>query len=484
MKTKISLLLSLFVATAMIAISVMTVSAQGEAIVSAADNIGYPIAELGGCKDKAACKTYCEKPENMRACVAYAEKSGLLTGENLHISKIVAEKVFKKETPGGCATKAECEEFCQGKVENINACVAFGEGLGVIPKEQLAEAKKIVEALRKGAKMPGACKTKNDCEKYCSISSHIDECLSFAEVSGIISPEQLAEARKVAPFLKNGETPGKCTTKETCDAYCKEASHVDECIGFAEKAGFITAEEATMAKKVGGAGPGGCKGKDSCMTYCNEDEHAAECANFAKEKGLLTEKQKEDIDTGVDRMKAGLAQIPEEVRGEVITCLENSIGKEKFDRIMAKQDMPTQSIGGKIENCFANVAELMKAKMMNKAMQQGGQGGTSGGQAPTKEQLMQNIPDNVPPEIREQIEAQIKSGMPPAGSMIPPTGTGGNIPPPNMMPPADTMIPAGTPLPAGMTSTGGPDCSVFASVPSCDVVPGSGHDYCVKCKGQ
>ena len=158
---------------------------------SAPASVGYPIAELGGCKDQSACKDFCAKGENMLACVNFAEKKGMLSGEDLRISKIVAQKVANKETPGGCSTKETCESFCQGKVDNINECIAFGEELGVIPKADLAEAKQIAAALSHGAKMPGSCKTKGECETFCSVGSHIDECLNFAEAAGILPADQL-----------------------------------------------------------------------------------------------------------------------------------------------------------------------------------------------------------------------------------------------------------------------------------------------------
>jgi hypothetical protein len=471
---------NIFVAVALsigsIALSTMLASAQS----AVPGTVGYPIAELGGCKNQADCKDFCAKGDNMVACVNFAEKKGMLSQEELRISRIVAEKVAKKETPGGCTTKESCESFCQGKVENINKCISFGEELGVIPASELAEAKKIASALEKGAKMPGACKTKNECENFCAIGSHIDECLNFAESAGILPAEELAQARKVAPFLKNGETPGKCTTKDTCDAYCKDDAHFEECIGFAEKAGFISAEDSAMAKKVGGKGPGGCKGKEECLAYCDKEENATECATFAKDKGLLTKEQEDNINTGVDRMKAGLDQIPPEAKAEIIACLENSIGKEKFDRIMAKQDMPTQSIGGKIEACFGKIEEIMKAKMMPSG---GIPGGATGGQPPSKEDIMKNLPAGIPAEMREKIEKQIESQTSSGGTMqAPPSGI--SIPPPpagiptgapiGAMPPTEAVMPIGAP---------NVDCSVFSQVPSCDYISGAGHDLCTKCKG-
>jgi len=167
-------------------------------------NVVYPITDLGNCQNKADCKSFCDKSENMLACVTYAEKSGLMTGEDLRLSKIVAEKVSKGETPGNCKSKEECESFCKGKVENIDTCISFAEELGLLSQAELDQAKGVSKALQGGAQMPGQCASKEDCEAYCAVGTHIDECLSFAEAANILSPEELEQARAVAPFLKSG----------------------------------------------------------------------------------------------------------------------------------------------------------------------------------------------------------------------------------------------------------------------------------------
>ena len=120
-------------------------------------DIKYPIAELGSCKDKERCKTYCDKPENTLSCIAFAEKNNLMT------------------------------------------------------EDEIEHAKKFIEA---GAKGPGGCKGKNECETYCDDISHIDECVAFAEKSGILSGEELEEAKQVQSAIKRGVKPPACKNKK------------------------------------------------------------------------------------------------------------------------------------------------------------------------------------------------------------------------------------------------------------------------------
>lgn len=435
--------------------------------------VKYPIEALGSCKDKADCKNYCSVSENMLDCVNFAETQGMLKGEDLRISKIVAEKVSKNETPGQCKTKDECEKFCSGKVENIKQCVAFAEELGVLPPAELAQAKNVMKALEEGAKMPGECKMKDDCEKYCALGSHIDECLSFAEAANILSPEELKQAKAVAPYLKNGETPGKCQTKEECNSYCEDSNNFQECLGFAEKVGFISKEDAEIAKKTGGVGPGGCKSKESCEAYCNDESHADECANFALEKGLVDEKTADLMRNGIDQMKQALETLPPEIRDEVQACMEEKIGADKLQRVLNKEVSATKNQGESIQSCFAGIEGRIKAMMMQKA----GSAGEGGGYgAPSKEDLQGMIPDSVPVEMREQIEKQIQEGNMGGGSM------------PSFSP---DDIPQGMPasvVPGGMPSSGGEvpkvDCAMFAQVPSCSYVPAMVQEQCKQCKGE
>ena len=455
-----SVFFSVVFAAGIIAASASVSFAQGApaAAVNAATTVTYPIAELGSCKNKQACKTYCDNPNNMTACVSFAEKQGLLTGDDLRISKIVAQKVADKQTPGGCTTQGTCDAYCNGNVEHLNECLSFGEQLGVIPASDLAEAKKIASALQKGAAMPGQCKTKAECESYCAVGGHIDECLNFAEASGILPADELAQARKVAPFLKNGETPGKCTTKAECDAYCANDSHFTECLGFAEKAGFVTPEDAAMAKKTGGKGPGGCKGQDQCAVYCNDEAHADECLNFAKDKGLLTPEQLDLVNNGIDQMKSGLNQVPEEVRGQVTDCLATAAGgQDALNQILAKTKTPTKAMGEKFQACFANIAGLMQKEMTAKYQQMGGAPGSGtgapsgapggAGGPPSASEIMKNLPANVPADMRAKIEQQIQNQINSAGGgkgapSMPPGGV------PKGAPNAEEMmqnIPAGIP---------------------------------------
>lgn len=165
--------------------------------------VSYPVAELGNCTDQTSCKAYCDKPANIDACLSFAEKNNLMSKD-----EIKAAKNFKKAGMTG----------------------------------------------------PGGCKGKDECKTYCSNSDHMDECITFAEKNGMMSGEQLDEAKKVRGAISRGIKPPACGGKEACDSYCSSPEHIEECVKFGEDAGMINKENADKIRKTGGKGRGGEKG--------------------------------------------------------------------------------------------------------------------------------------------------------------------------------------------------------------------------------
>lgn len=80
------------------------VSAQSMPSVAGTASTQFPIKELGNCADFGACKIYCDKSENISACVAYAEKSGMITKDEAERARQFSD-VLKGEGPGACKEK-------------------------------------------------------------------------------------------------------------------------------------------------------------------------------------------------------------------------------------------------------------------------------------------------------------------------------------------------------------------------------------------
>ncbi len=385
--------------------------------LTAAD-IVYPVAELGNCKDEAACRAYCDKPENTKVCLSLAEKYNLVSKEELQRAK----KFSAIGTgPGGCKTQEACETYCND-MSRIDECVAFAEKNDMMPPKELEEAKKIQVAIKKGVKPP-PCGNKKACDAYCSESSHMEECVTFAEAAGFIPPEELQQAKKMLEAVKKGAKPPPCNGKEACDAYCSEPEHMEacmefaiaagfvsqdeakemeqvlgaikkgakpppckgknecdkwceeseanmaQCIDFAAAAGFMNEKDAEMARKTGGKGPGGCKGKEECEAFCNNPANQETCFNFGKEHGMISEEDLRQMEEGKQHMTEGLNSAP----AEVMDCLVSKVGSELVEKMKAGTAMPSKEMGEAMGECFGKMGPPPGA---------GGQGGSGGAGMP------------------------------------------------------------------------------------------------------
>lgn len=372
-------------------------------------SLEYPIAELGNCTDKASCMDFCSKAENMSSCISYGEKKGLLSPEEVKVSKKVAEKMKDGKMPGGCTDKNTCENFCQNSIDSLDECLSFAEEVG-ISGATIEEGRKVAKALKEGADLPGGCSGKTECETYCSDTSHLDECLDFGEKSGIIGAGEIAEARKISEFIKNGETPGGCKRKAECDTYCKVEANFDECLSFAEKAGFLSEKEMEMVKKTGGKGPGGCRGEAECATYCEDPAHLDECVDFGVKTGMISEDEQKKIKEGAQMIKDGLEKIPEEARGDAEACL-NNVFDGKLQDVLSGSATVNKTQGEKVGPCMEEAVN----KYVQSQMQKNG----AGNNVP---EGVQGIPENIPDGIQGPPE-NIPTG--PTGTQAPPSGTQG-----------------------------------------------------------
>lgn len=232
----------------------VTIAMTGSVNAQTNSEISFPVAGLGNCADKAACKVYCDKSENVDACLSFAGKNNLMSQEEIKVAKNFKGKGMTG--PGGCNGKDACNTYCNNS-DHINECVTFAEKNGMMSGEQLGEAKKVQAAIARGVKPP-TCGGKEACTAYCSSSEHMEECINFSIEAGIMDSKKAEESKKVLKAIKSGIKPPACNGKDECDAYCSSSEHVEECVNFGEAAGMISKEEAEKIRNKGdkGSGPG------------------------------------------------------------------------------------------------------------------------------------------------------------------------------------------------------------------------------------
>ena len=449
-------------------------------------DIVFPVPELGSCKSESDCRTYCDNPKNITACVAFAEKHNLISQDEAKQARKFAQVGVG---PGGCTTKDACENYCND-VSNIDECISFAERNNLMQPGELEEARKVQAALAKGAKLPGGCTNKQQCDVYCNEPTNMEKCIAFAEAAGFIPPDELEEARKVLAAVRRGAKPPPCRGKAECDVYCSEPNNFEACIVFAEAAGFVSSEEAAMARKTGGKGPGNCRGREECDRFCQDknnfetclafaEEHSfiskdevemarktggkgpgdckskeqceafcqnpanqETCFNFAKEHGLVPEEDLRRMKEGRQQMTQGFIQAPP----EVIECLTGALGSETIEKLKAGAAMPSRDIGDKMRECFEKIRPLSGQ----------GQGGPAGG---SPSGFGGGVPGagfsgpggcKTPEECTTYCQVNPKecqNFMPPQGSFQPP---GEFQPPLTPQVPGEFRPPEGRELPSGM----------------------------------
>ena len=405
----------------------------------------------GGCKNQKECESYCEDIDHIDACLDFASKNGFIGAEELAEAQKVAQALKSGASlPGGCKNKAECENYCDN-LDNVGECFDFAEKAGFIPADEIDDARKAVAAMKKGARPPGGCKNKKECETYCSDPGNIEQCFDFAEKAGFIPPEELEQARKVIPLMKAGKMPGGCKNKNECESFCSQDANAEACASFALEAGLMKPEEAEMFKKTGGKGPGGCRGKEQCESFCNDSANQEECFNFASEKGLIPEDKIKEMKEGMAQFQQGLDM----ATPEVLECIKSKVGAERFEK-MKSGGLPDRSVGEAMGDCFS---QMMKPPA-------GFEGGPPDGETgppegfenmkgpPSAEDIQKMLPKGVevtpemmqkgPPSqtdiqniIQKKVQEEMqKQGAPPSGSFGPPAGT-------QFGPPAE--VPSGPP---------------------------------------
>ncbi len=457
------LLASVFLGIGAIALAFLINNTTAQSGSETKANIQYPAAELGNCASEQACKTYCDKPSNSEACLNFAEKHGLMS-----VQEIDAARKFLDAGagPGGCKTKDACETYCDS-VAHIDECVAFAEKNGLMPPAELAEAKKIQAAKARGVKMP-ACGGKKQCDAYCSDPANMEECIAFAQEAGFMSPKELEESQKMLAAIKKGAKPPPCRGKNECDAYCSQEEHFDSCLDFALAAGFMDPKDVEMAKKTKGKGPGGCRGKEECDAFCQQEGNMATCAQFAYENGMMS---KEDFE--MMKKTGGKGPGGCKSREECQNFCDNPDNQETCMKFAEENGMISEG----------------DAKRMEQVKQQ-------------FKEMLQNVPPEVLLCIESKVGAETMAKLK-SGEMVPPKdmgdkmggcfqqnmkprgpggpGEGGSMPPGEPRGPAGENTPGSEPVPPAPCD--GPNCPPPPNGGGPGGQPGSMPAPPIRCEG-
>lgn len=290
--------------------------AGGVVAVNPFADIEYPVEELGRCQNREECKQFCDKPENMESCLEFAKKIGLMSDREVEKAKKMA-MVGEMEGPGGCVGEDACEIYCD-QIDNMRECIEFAEENGLLSPDELEEAKRVIRAIDQGITPPN-CNGKRECDIYCSQVEHMEECIEFGIAAGMMPAEEQVEARKMLTAIKAGIKPPDCNGPDECDIYCSQPEHMQECMEFSMVAGLMPPEEVEDAQKMlkalkAGVKPPNCRGNRECDIYCSTPENMEECMEFSIAGGFMPEGEIEMMQKTLQAIKSGV--LPPNCRGD------------------------------------------------------------------------------------------------------------------------------------------------------------------------
>jgi len=260
--------------------------------------------------------------------------------------QIIAAKDGGVPFPGNCNTRQKCLQYCEAP-ENAIECVNFAEAAGFISKNEAAQARKYIPLILQGV-TPGKCDTKERCEAYCQDTVHALECMEFAVKYEVLPPDELAVLKKILPFMRAGKMPDGCKSKAECETYCSDAAHFEECLDLGLALGVIKSEEAELIRKSGGKGPGNCRSREACEAFCSNPQNQKECMDFAVKIGLMTQEEAEQAQAAGD-----VRQCFEEADEKIISCFVTNLGTDVFEQMKA----------GKMPYDIAIIEKMRKAKV-------------------------------------------------------------------------------------------------------------------------
>ena len=209
--------------------------------------ITFPINDLGGCTDLAACKTYCQDPANQTSCMEFAKKKGF----NKKMPTKSQEILNKAKSELGCDSIEACKGFCTSEA-NLDKCNNFARKYSV---GALTQDPSDAQILQKAKETLG-CDSYKSCFLLCSQDANRQKCSEFA--------------KKVN--LKGGvevKGPGDCKTTATCQSYCRE--HPDICKKYLER----QTNPTTFSPR---PDMGNCQTPTACYQWCRQNP--GKCQNF------------------------------------------------------------------------------------------------------------------------------------------------------------------------------------------------------------
>ncbi len=377
----------------------------------------------GGCNSPESCEEYCSNVSHLDECTGFAEKNGFKDEHYQQGKKVQSFLKSGGAMPGNCKTKQECEVYCgdfSHTKECFNFAQKAGimrEGGyrgGKSGHEPNAEQLGKIAELSERGETPGGCASKDECEKYCSDQNHRDECIDFGVKVGFIRPDEAAKIKQMG-----GKGPGDCNSEESCRSYCDDESRQEECFKFAEEHGFMTSEEAAQAKEGWVRARQGFENAPPEVRECMETTIGGNIIENIQSGKLVPGMDIGNQIRGCFEKfgkHAGPQEAMKNIPPEVGICLKEKLGNA-FEGVRSGKVPMTPEMADSFRVCFQERQIHMGQGEMGVSGGMTGKpfiGEDFGGQRSF--QAMQEMLRSAPPEVAACLKGKFPDGFPPAGT--------------------------------------------------------------------
>jgi hypothetical protein len=181
----------------------------------------YPIAELGNCDSKTSCYEFCEQQENLEFCAIVSYRNGTMNSSQLK-KTLAFSHYMRAGYFENCNDLGSCASICEQKDSREDCdllAMTLDQGIRVLGATDntttnnisiidyceknpgcyndeysgMNNAVAVMDTLIKSGRAPSFCKTSEQCEEYCSMSSSsacVDLYNNIAYMSGTLTEDQ------------------------------------------------------------------------------------------------------------------------------------------------------------------------------------------------------------------------------------------------------------------------------------------------------
>ncbi len=254
-----------------------------------AQNVSYPISQLGNCRDGKECKLYCDIPQNTPACWSYDKyviNQNILGEETVNITYPINEL-------GSCQSAEKCFLYC-AQPQNQAACLDYAKKNGLVKEtDDSSDEPPSPEVLTAAAQELG-CSSRDTCMAICNDQNNFEKCHNFAEKHKLRKPSDNESSGPPPQVMLRAKSELGCMNETSCMNFCNNPENSEICFEFAKKHELLAKEEIekhdeylqkreelmTEAKK-----ELGCDSPQSCQAFCQNKENLSKCASLTSKIG-------------------------------------------------------------------------------------------------------------------------------------------------------------------------------------------------------